>query len=185
MKHSKFSQRISDSSLFQTPDCRLKREKDFTAIVVHHTGNTAVNESEWARIARGVTNWLTAKDDNFVSAHFQINRDGAIIQLCDPNLYEAFHAGKSEHWHQDLRRVVSDWNRYAVGIELVGDGNKSPYTPEQYASLIYLTKELLTVFPINAKNIVGHEEISPGRKDDPGYLFDWTNYLREVYRADS
>ncbi len=180
MEHSKFSQLISDGSVFQTPDCRLKREKEFTAIIIHHTGNTAFDESGWARVAEGVRKWLTTKDANFVSAHFQINRDGAIIQLCDPTKYEAFHAGKSEHWNQDLRKVVSDWNRYAVGIELVGDGNNNPYTPEQYASLINLSKELLTVFPINIKNILGHEEIAPGRKTDPGYLFDWANYLRSI-----
>lgn len=178
MDHNKFHDRIS--YLAQTPDCRPKREKNFSAIVVHHTGNVATDESGWARIAKGVINWLTAKDSHFVSAHFQVNRDGALVQLCDPNRYEAFHAGKSEHWHQDLRKVVSDWNRYAVGIELVGDGSKLAYTPEQYASLIFLVKELVARFEINVKNIVGHDEIAPGRKDDPGALFDWNNFIRQV-----
>ncbi len=173
------------NDILQTPDCRKKREKDFTAIIIHHTGNVAETPEGWARIAEGVKNWLTKKDDHYVSAHFQINRDGWVTQLCDPNYYEAFHAGVSEHWHQDHRRVVADWNRYAIGIELVGDGNVTAYSPEQYKSLIALTRQLLERFPINVKNILGHEEIAPGRKTDPGPLFDWTNFLREVYQSNS
>jgi N-acetyl-anhydromuramyl-L-alanine amidase AmpD len=175
------------SEVYETPDFRPKRERRFSAIVIHHTGNVAKddNPDAWERIASSVLNWLTKADTNYVSAHFQINRDGKILQLCDPRFFEAFHAGKSEHWHHTLRQVVSDWNRYAVGIELVGDGNAVAFTPEQYQSLIKLTEKLMTAFLIHPRNILGHEEISPGRKQDPGYLFDWANYLREVYTLNS
>jgi N-acetylmuramoyl-L-alanine amidase len=178
MNYSKFFEHVSE--VLQTPDCRPKREKEFSAIVIHHTAGTADTPSAWARIAEGVKAWLTSQDKNYVSAHFQINRNGDIIQLCDPALYEAFHAGVSEHWHQGFRKVVSDWNRYAVGIELVGDGNITAYSLEQYQSLIILVKEIVARYQVSVKNIVGHEEIAPGRKDDPGVLFDWDSFIRSV-----
>lgn len=179
---SKFSKIVSE--VYSTPDCRRRREKQWHSIIIHHTGNYAEDESTWARISKGVTNWLTTKDTHFVSAHFQINRNGEVIQLCDPRDLEAFHAGKSEHWCALQRKVVSDWNRWAIGIELVGDGNKGPYSPEQYKALIELTLDLLESFTnISPLNILGHETISPSRKNDPGVYFDWVNYMRILYRT--
>ncbi len=184
MRSNKFSDVVSD--FVQTPDCRDRREKEWSGIVIHHTANVAQDLEGWRRIAEGVKNWLTYKDQNYVSAHFEISREGHILQICDPEKYEAFHAGVSEHWNQNLRRVVTDWNRHAIGIELVGDGNKVPYSPSQYFSLIKLTRELLQRYPsIHIKNIVGHDEIAPERKNDPGMLFDWVNFLREVCLSNS
>lgn len=177
-KHTKFSDIVTH--FLETPDCRPKRVDAFSAIVIHHTAGTADTPEGWARIARGVADWLTRKDDVYVSAHFQIDREGDIWQICDPKKFEAFHAGRSERWHQASRKVVNGWNRISIGIELVGDGNKSFYSPAQYSSLIALCKELMVAFPISIKDVVGHDEISPGRKVDPGQNFDWDNFIRKL-----
>lgn len=168
--------------VLQTPDYRKRRSKEWHGVVVHHTGGYADTPSGWKKLGDSVKRWLTTQDKHYLSAHFQINRDGALIQLCDPRFFEAFHAGKSNHWCVMQRKVARDWNRWAIGIELLGDGNKSPFSCEQYETLIDLTHVCIREFPtIHPKNILGHDEISPGRKVDPGKFFDWEYYLKGVY----
>lgn len=101
-----------------------------------------------------------------VSAHFLIRRDGAILQFvsCQDR---AWHAGSSE-WNGRTR-----CNDFSLGIELEGS-DEVPFEDAQYASLALLTRSLQAAFPIEA--LVGHSDISPGRKTDPGPLFDWDRY---------
>jgi len=168
-------------------DKRKRREKHWVGIIIHHTGiggRKVISEALWARLYRNITAYLGAKDKNYVSAHYTIGRHGETTELVDPKEYEAFHAGKSTHWCGYHRRIVSDWNRSAIGIELIGDGNIHEYSEEQYEALIdlccYLVATHDTIHPLN---ILGHEAISPGRKDDPGKFFDW-NYLFEgIYHS--
>ena len=166
-------------------DKRIKREKDFVGIIIHHTSigdNKEMSESIWDKLSTNITNYLAKKDDNYVSAHFTIGRGGKVTRLIDPDLYEAFHAGKSSYWHPIKRQMVDDWNRYAIGIELVGDGNKITYSEKQYASLIELVKYLTDRYKsIHPLAIIGHENISPGRKPDPGKLFDWYKFFKGIY----
>lgn len=104
-----------------------------------------------------------------VSAHCLIRRDGEIIQYVDFNR-RAWHAGVSS-W-QGRERC----NDYSIGIELEGT-DSTPYTKQQYLALAEVTRVLQQHYPeITNERIVGHEDIAPGRKTDPGPAFDWQTY---------
>lgn len=98
-----------------------------------------------------------------VSAHFLVRRDGQLIQFV-PVTMRAWHAG------------VSCWagrercNDYSIGIELEGD-DTGPFEDAQYEQLSHLLAALRQRFPVEA--VVGHCDIAPGRKTDPGPCFDW------------
>jgi len=98
-----------------------------------------------------------------VSAHFFIRRDGSLIQFVPCSL-RAWHAGVSS-WCERER-----CNDFSIGIELEGT-DETPFTEAQYASLIPLLQSLKQAYPIRA--VVGHSEIAPGRKTDPGVCFEW------------
>lgn len=102
--------------------------------------------------------------DRRVSAHFFIRRDGRLVQ-CVSCLERAWHAGIS-CWRSHER-----CNDIALGIELEGD-DSSPFAPAQYMTLNALIAALRARFPIEA--CVGHADIAPGRKTDPGPWFDWS-----------
>lgn len=106
-----------------------------------------------------------------VSAHFLIRRAGELIQFvsCDQR---AWHAGASS-W-----RGRSACNDFSVGIELEGC-DTTPFSSMQYQTLATLVNELRARFPI--ADIVGHSDIAPGRKTDPGPHFDWKR-LRDLTR---
>jgi AmpD protein len=108
-----------------------------------------------------------------VSAHFLIRRDGALIQFL-PCRRRAWHAGASR-WRGRPR-----CNDFSVGIELEGTDTQ-PYAGAQYATLARLTRALMRRYPITA--VVGHCDVAPGRKTDPGPAFDWGRYRRQTARA--
>lgn len=101
-----------------------------------------------------------------VSSHFLIRRDGALFQFVS-TLDRAWHAGVS------LFNGREACNDFSIGIELEGTDDL-PFEPTQYASLALLTQTLLHRFAIT--HIVGHDEIAPDRKTDPGPCFDWARY---------
>jgi AmpD protein len=101
-----------------------------------------------------------------VSSHFLIRRDGAVLQFVS-TLARAWHAGVSSF---EGRAACND---FSIGIELEGTDDL-PFEPVQYESLSLLTQALLARFTIT--HIVGHDEIAPGRKTDPGPCFDWALY---------
>lgn len=108
-----------------------------------------------------------------VSAHYLIRRDGEVIQYvsCDER---AWHAGVSRF------RGRPGCNDFAVGIELEGTDSQD-YTEPQYLHLLRLTLGLMARYPmLNLDTIVGHSDIAPGRKTDPGDCFDWSRYKREL-----
>lgn len=107
--------------------------------------------------------YYEAIKDLRVSAHFFIRRDGELIQFV-PCSMRAWHAGESS-WQGRAR-----CNDYSVGIELEGTDDL-PYTDAQYAVLNELLSTLRGAYPIEA--VVGHSDIAPGRKTDPGPCFDW------------
>lgn len=100
-----------------------------------------------------------------VSAHYLINREGKVFSVVPDNL-RAFHAGKS-FWRG--REKVND---FSIGIELDNNG-KEKFSEALMNSLISLCKELIYKYPIDPFNIIGHSDVAPGRKSDPGRLFDW------------
>jgi N-acetylmuramoyl-L-alanine amidase len=100
-----------------------------------------------------------------VSAHYVIDKLGNIFQLV-PDELKAWHAGIS-HW-----RGRDSINNYSIGIEL--DNNSAePFPQAQIDSLIELSKELLSKHQIEQRNIIGHSDIAPDRKDDPSHYFNW------------
>ncbi|MBF0139634.1 MAG: 1,6-anhydro-N-acetylmuramyl-L-alanine amidase AmpD [Magnetococcales bacterium] len=102
-----------------------------------------------------------------VSAHFVIDRCGTVTQYV-PVAQRAWHAGISVWEGRD------NVNDFSIGIELEGD-DKTPFTPVQYTNLASLVQTLRTRYPLlGEQRIVGHEHIAPGRKWDPGPLFDWS-----------
>lgn len=104
-----------------------------------------------------------------VSAHCFIRRNGDIIQYVSFD-DKAWHAGVSSF--KDLTAC----NDFSIGIELEGS-DTVPYTDEQYATLTQITQQLQQHYPlIDNDHIVGHNDIAPGRKTDPGDAFDWSRY---------
>ena len=98
-----------------------------------------------------------------VSAHFFVRRDGNLIQFVPCSL-RAWHAGAS-NWCGRER-----CNDFSVGIELEGTDD-TPFTEAQYTTLVPLLQALKQAYPI--QSVVGHSDIAPGRKTDPGAHFDW------------
>lgn len=98
-----------------------------------------------------------------VSAHFLIRRDGELVQFVDADR-RAWHAGVSSF---DGRERCND---FSIGVELEGDGAHR-FTARQYRMLRRLLARLRERYPL--RWIAGHSDIAPGRKDDPGPLFDW------------
>ena len=113
--------------------------------------------------------------DLHVSAHFLIRRDGEVIQFVSCNK-RAWHAGVSS-WRDRIR-----CNDYSIGIELEGS-DEDPFTDVQYAKLAELTRALQAAYPI--EDIVGHSDIAPVRKTDPGPCFDWQKYRNLIGVAGS
>ncbi len=98
-----------------------------------------------------------------VSAHFLIKRTGELIQFVSCN-DRAWHAGESHYQGKE------SCNDFSIGIELEGD-DETPYEDDQYIKLIELLGCLKKEY--NIQDVVGHSDIAPSRKTDPGPLFDW------------
>lgn len=103
-----------------------------------------------------------------VSAHCLIRRDGSVIQYVSFDDM-AWHAGVSCYQGQEK------CNDFSIGIELEGTDDIA-YTKKQYQQLANISQTLLSYYPNIKNNIVGHSDIAPGRKTDPGQSFDWQYY---------
>lgn len=128
-------------------------------LVMHYTGMTT---------AEAALQRLTDPSSK-VSAHYLIDEEGGIVRLVSERA-RAWHAGVS--WW----RGAVDINARSIGIELVNPGHEFGYRPfpeAQMAALIELARSILERHPIPARNVVGHADIAPRRKMDPGELFDW------------
>ena len=108
-----------------------------------------------------------------VSSHVFIERTGKLTQFV-PFHERAWHAGESSFGG------VPNCNDYAIGIELEGTDDL-PYAEVQYQLLVESLKALISAYPgISRSRVVGHYEIAPGRKTDPGPYFDWQRVYREL-----
>ncbi len=131
-------------------------------IVIHYTGMQSESES--------IKRLCNPKSQ--VSCHYVINRNGEIFRLIRDK-YVAWHAGKS-CWGK-----YKNLNKNSIGIELVNKGHEFGYTSfkkKQINALINLCKILIRKYKIKKKYIIGHSDIAPTRKKDPGEKFPW-NYL--------
>ena len=141
---------------FNTPK-RLK--KNIKYIIIHYTGM----KNELLAL-----NKLTDYKSK-VSAHYFIKKNGKILNLV-PDLYEAWHAGIS-NW-----KNIQSLNRYSIGIEIQNSGHENIYekfSGKQINSVKKLLRFLTVKYRVNRKNILGHSDIAPNRKKDPGEKFPW------------
>ena len=136
-----------------------RTNKKIKYIVIHYTGMK--NESEAIK--------RLCNKSKSVSAHYFIRNNGEIINLV-PDLYEAWHAGKSRWKNHKLL------NKNSIGIEIHNPGHSYRYNNfslKQLVSLKKLLKILIKKYKIELKNILGHSDIAPERKKDPGEKFPW------------
>ncbi len=111
-----------------------------------------------------------------VSAHFLLRRCGELVQ---------FVAVDDRAWHAGLScwRGRDNCNDFSIGIELEGS-DELPYTDAQYQTLAALTRALFSYYPaLHREHLVGHADIAPGRKTDPGPAFDWPRYRASLAAA--
>ncbi len=110
-----------------------------------------------------------------VSCHYFIKKNGETFVMV-PDLYVAWHAGKSRWKH------LNYINRYSIGIEINNPGheyNYKKFSKKQIQSLIKLSKILIKKYKIKSKNILGHSDIAPERKKDPGEKFPWKELAKQ------
>lgn len=160
-----------------SPNFNARPDPEDISLLVIHGISLPAGQFGGAYIDNLFLNQLdTAADPSFaslegleVSAHLLIDRSGHITQYV-PFLQRAWHAGVSEYGGR------SNCNDFAIGIELEGT-DEIAYTEQQYQALSRVTKVLCSTYnSISPDRIVGHEDIAPGRKTDPGPAFNWDKY---------
>ena len=136
-----------------------ERQLPVSMVVLHYTGMQSADEAlERLR-----------SEEAGVSAHYMIEEDGKIHRLVREDR-RAYHAGKS-FW-----RGVRDVNSASVGIEIVNPGHEFGYRPfpdVQMEALLPLLAGIVGRWDVPRANVVGHSDVAPARKEDPGELFDW------------
>ena len=140
-------------------DPKKRKTNQIKFLIFHYTG---------MKTEKTAINRLTDIESR-VSAHYLIKQNGEIITLV-PDLYTAWHAGKS------VWKNYTSLNKDSIGIEIVNPGhdiNYKKFSKIQLAALVRLSKFLIKKYRINSKNILGHSDIAPERKKDPGEKFPW------------
>ena len=133
--------------------------KKINSIIIHYTGMKTFDEA-YKRLC---------DKNSKVSSHYLIGRDGTILNLVDEK-DRAWHAGIS-NW-----KGVKDLNNNSIGIELENPGHEFgylSYTKIQMDSLIYLCKKIKKKYHIKSDWVLGHSDVAPDRKKDPGEKFNW------------
>ena len=146
-------------------DSNKRKSKQIKFLIFHYTG--MIKESD--AISR-LTNIQSE-----VSSHYLIQRNGA-INVMVPDLYVAWHAGKSS-W-----KGFKSLNKNSIGIEISNPGHEHTYinfSKKQIKSILYLSKSLIKKYKIQSSNVLGHSDIAPFRKKDPGEKFPW-KYLAKI-----
>jgi N-acetylmuramoyl-L-alanine amidase len=148
------------SRIIESPSPNFdERGAPVTMLVLHYTGM----QDAASAIAR-----LTDAEAK-VSAHYLVAEDGQIVKMVNEDM-RAWHAGRS-YW-----RGITDVNSASVGIEIVNPGHEWGYRPfpdAQVAALIPLVTKIVNRHRITRGNVVGHSDVAPARKEDPGELFPW------------
>ena len=148
-------------------DPRPRSSSSIKFIIIHYTGMQSTRVSLKRLISQ------KAK----VSSHYLIGEKGEVFKLVDENSV-AWHAGKSK-W-----KNFSNLNNLSIGIELSNKGHLikyENYKKKQLASLVILLKLLVKKFKVPHENVLGHSDIAPLRKKDPGEKFPWISVLSKVY----
>ena len=140
-------------------DPKKRKTNQIKFLIFHYTG---------MKTEKAAINRLTDIESR-VSAHYLIKQNGEIITLV-PDLYTAWHAGKS------VWKNYTSLNKDSIGIEIVNPGhdiNYKKFSKIQLVALVRLSKFLIKKYRIYSKNILGHSDIAPERKKDPGEKFPW------------
>jgi N-acetylmuramoyl-L-alanine amidase len=151
--------------MIETPSPNFDdRALPVTMLVLHYTGMPdAVSAIQWL-----------ANPQSRVSAHYVVMEDGQIVHMVD-EAKRAWHAGRS-HW-----RGIDDVNSASIGIEVVNPGHEWGYRPfpeAQIDALIPLVHDIVERHHISRGNVVGHSDVAPARKQDPGEYFPWARLAR-------
>ena len=140
-------------------DSNKRKSKQIKFLIFHYTGMRKESDA---------INRLT-KIQSEVSSHYFIKKNGEIVVMV-PDLYVAWHAGKSS-W-----KSFASLNKNSIGIEISNPGHEHAYlnfSKKQIQSILYLSKSLMKKYNIQSSNILGHSDIAPFRKKDPGEKFPW------------
>ncbi|MCB0412818.1 MAG: 1,6-anhydro-N-acetylmuramyl-L-alanine amidase AmpD [Bdellovibrionales bacterium] len=165
----------------QTPNCDQRPDgEDISLLVIHNItlppgefGGTFVQDFFMNQLDYEAHPFFKEIQSLKVSSHLFIRREGELIQFSGFD-QRAWHAGLSSFGHR------TNCNDFSIGIELEGTDDH-PYTDQQYEVLKQVTLCLQKAYPrITKDRIVGHQDIAPGRKTDPGPSFDWDRYLNGI-----
>ena len=140
-------------------DLQKRKKQSIKFIIIHYTGM----KKEINAIKR------LCDPKSKVSSHYFIKNNGDVLNMV-PDLYKAWHAGIS-YWNN-----YNSLNKYSIGIEINNPGHSYKYkkfASKQINSLMRLLKYLIKKYKIKKKNVLGHSDISPNRKKDPGEKFPW------------
>ncbi|UCC57053.1 MAG: 1,6-anhydro-N-acetylmuramyl-L-alanine amidase AmpD [Gammaproteobacteria bacterium] len=174
MKIDASRQKLGGALQVPSPNCDARPDPDDITLIIIHSISLPPGEYGGPWIDALFTNQLDTGAHSYfadmgelqVSSHLLIRRDGDVVQYV-PFTERAWHAGDSCY---DGRSACND---FSIGIELEGQ-DEEPYTAIQYERLATVIGELVSAFPgLSRKRIVGHCDIAPGRKTDPGPAFDW------------
>jgi N-acetylmuramoyl-L-alanine amidase len=138
---------------------------DINSIIIHYTGM-----KDAASALKHLCN-----PESKVSAHYTIDEDGTIYSHVHPD-DRAWHAGNSEFGE------FTNFNDFSIGIELVNPGHDHgyrPFTDEQIDMLVAMIKNIYQLYPIDPNLVLGHSDIAPDRKQDPGDYFPWHVLVEE------
>jgi AmpD protein len=173
--------RVLGARFVASPNCDDRPDGATVQLVVIHNISLPPGEFEGDDVARLFCNSLDCDAHPYyaqlrglrVSAHFLIRRSGELLQFV-PCTHRAWHAGVSR-WRGRER-----CNDFSIGIELEGT-DEIPYADTQYPVLAALIAALARAYPI--EGVVGHADVAPGRKTDPGPSFDWPRLRALIRRA--
>jgi len=146
-------------------DSNKRKSKQIKFLIFHYTGMRKESDA----IKR-----LTEIQSE-VSSHYLIKKNGVIMAMV-PDLYIAWHAGKSS-W-----KIFKSLNKNSIGVEISNPGHEHKYvnfSKKQIQSVLYLSKLLIKKYKIKSTNVLGHSDIAPFRKKDPGEKFPW-KYLAKL-----
>jgi len=175
---------LREARRVSSPNCEVRPAGCTPELLVIHNISLPPGSYGGDCIERFFTNRLAWDEHPFfeeirgmkVSAHLLIQREGGLVQFVNFNA-RAWHAGQSTYEGR------SDCNNFSIGIELEG-ADDDPYTDAQYEVLLGVTNALIAKYPaMGVDKIVGHCDIAPGRKTDPGPAFDWPRYRQQLEDA--
>ena len=169
----------------KSPNFNQRPQNDISLLVIHNIslppgefGGGFIQSFFQNQLDKNLHPYFETISDMQVSSHLLIDRQGVMTQFVSLD-HRAWHAGQSSF------HGVENCNDYSIGIELEGTDDLA-YSEDQYQSLAKVTRQLLANYPkLTVDRIVGHDQIAPGRKTDPGSAFDWVYFRSLIKESDS